>query len=468
MLSLFRLFLKAMFSRDAESRYQAAKHFYWKIPLSSDNKARLRYFILQNTAFIKSRERAAANSIGRRIDIKNELAATPKMLKSISRMAPEDESWILVVNTWIPEPDKNSGSVRLFAILQLLKENGHKIVFASLAEKKYHWLETGNVEQFQKNFSNLSAISEEVIFGRESIGEHIYRHGYRYKYVYLSFPDVVYELLPTVRAYSIHANVIYDTVDLHGVRFRREAELTQDQYLYERADYYDRIERNCARNVDTIIAITDIEKKKLFEITGNAEIGVIPNVHSINAADTPFNERTGLLFIGHFQHTPNQDAVVYFVEEVLPLIQESIPDIQFTVLGSGVTDNVKKLACDNVDIIGYVDDPMPYFSNHRVFVAPLRYGAGMKGKTGQSMSLGLPLVTSSIGAEGMDLEHNSHVLIGDNPAKFANEVMRLYTDQKLWNLLRNNSLQHIEDHYSFSVVRKALGKIIKAPASVKN
>ena len=131
------------------------------------------------------------------------------------------------------------------------------------------------------------------------------------------------------------------------------------------------------------------------------------------------------------------------------------------ILGSDVTDNVRKLASDSVEVVGYVDDPEPYFSSHRVFVAPLRYGAGMKGKIGQSMSLGLPLVTTSIGAEGMKLVNKEHVLINDDIEGFAGAVIDLYEDRELWNLLSKNGATHIEKNYSYSVVGKSLARILE-------
>ena len=93
-------------------------------------------------------------------------------------------------------------------------------------------------------------------------------------------------------------------------------------------------------------------------------------------------------------------------------------------------------------------DPDPYFDDARVFVAPLRYGAGMKGKIGQAMSLGLPVVTTSIGAEGMLLNDGAHALIADSAGEFAAAVVRLYRDKSLWYALRARALSHIESNFS--------------------
>ena len=122
----------------------------------------------------------------------------------------------------------------------------------------------------------------------------------------------------------------------------------------------------------------------------------------------------------------------YFVKEILPLIRQDIPGVVFYMVGSHITETVQALASQDVVAVGYVPDLTPYLDGCRVFVAPLRYGAGMKGKIGQSMGFGLPVVTTSIGAEGMGLIDGEHILIADSPAAFARAVVRLYTDDLLW------------------------------------
>jgi glycosyltransferase involved in cell wall biosynthesis len=142
-----------------------------------------------------------------------------------------------------------------------------------------------------------------------------------------------------------------------------------------------------------------------------------------------------LLFIGGFLHRPNIDAVRYFVSEVLPLIHAERPDVTFVVLGADVPDELRSLESDRVSFAGHVLDPAPYFHSARAFVSPLRVGAGMKGKVGQSLSYGLPVVTTAVGAEGMDLVDGVHALIADEPRSFAAAALRLLDDDQLWQTL---------------------------------
>lgn len=453
---MLRLIIQSIFSKDTETRYQAVKKLYWKLPIPVGVKQKLRYFLSSHIGFMRSRNRAAASLIGKGIKIQCEVSGSRTLRRKIARKPEDDKCRILVASTWIPEPDKNSGSVRLFSIIELFKQRGLVVTFVSLASKKHHKINNSGTESFDRNHHQLADICEEVVYGRDSIGVHLAELGFRYKYIFLSFPDVAYELLPTVRAYCLHAKVIYDTVDLHHLRLRRESELLNDEFLRERADYYEKIERACSKNVDAIVAITDDEKDRIIQISGNTNVDVVPNIHNVVKEEISQESRKGLLFIGNYQHTPNQDAVVYFADKVLPLITKIIPDITFTILGCDVTPEVSNLKGAHINVVGYVKDPTPYFMSHQVFVAPLRYGAGMKGKVGQSMCLGLPVVTTSIGAEGMGLEHGKDVLIADSAEEFADTVIRLYKDESLWHDLSVRGLEYIESNYSYDAVSRSL------------
>ena len=165
------------------------------------------------------------------------------------------------------------------------------------------------------------------------------------------------------------------------------------------------------------------------------------------------------MFVGHYSHSPNEDAVSYFVKEIFPLIRQDIPGVVFYMVGSQITEAVQSLASRDVVAVGYVPDLMPYLDGCRVFVAPLRYGAGIKGKIAQSMGVGLPVVTTSIGAEGMNLIDGEHVLIADSPAAFASAVVRLYTNDLLWEEMSQNALLHIKLNFSRAVVQTNLARI---------
>ena len=189
-------------------------------------------------------------------------------------------------------------------------------------------------------------------------------------------------------------------------------------------------------------------------------VEVVPNIHEVVKEVKPFRERKNIMFIGSFLHQPNEDAVQFFVRDIFPFIKKRIPDMKFFVVGSDPLDSILKLDSDTIKVTGYVKDVAPFFEACRVFVAPLRYGAGMKGKIGQSMAYGLPVVTTMIGAEGIGLVNNQNALITDEPDKFADAVLRLYEDEELWNKISRDSIGHIEKNYSQETISKEMAEIL--------
>ena len=370
---------------------------------------------------------------------------------------------VLFVSDWLPAMDRASGALRIFSMLRMLRENGYRVAFGADHDKLEHVGFFGSEEAVNRYEATLARAQIGVFYGFAEILRHLHQEGHLYDFVVLSFPEVAYRYLPCARAYTVHAKVIYDPVDLHWLRLEREANIKDDLQLRQKAADFQRIERFNTAAADLVIAITEEEKKQLLRAAPNAEIAVIPNIHECVDRPDPSSGRKDLFFIGYFMHTPNEDAVIYFVEEIFPLVRQQLPEVVFHIAGSGMTEAVKALARPGVNPVGYVPDPSIYFHHCRVFVAPLRFGAGMKGKIGQSMSFGLPVVTTSIGAEGMQLVDRKHALIADTSDDFARAVVELYRDRRLWEALATESLAHVRAHFSRTAVQAKLAEVF-APA----
>ncbi len=313
-------------------------------------------------------------------------------------------------------------------------------------------------EELNSYVQALHALGTRTVFGQVEIVNHLKRYGCIYEHVILSDLEIMFHYLPAIRAYAPQAHVIYDTVDLHGLRLEREARVKGDRELWERARHCKKVEKVNLRSADTVVAITEHEREMILDLVPDAHVMVIPNIHIV-ADDSLFppTGREGLLFIGHYLHSPNADAVTYFVHEILPLVKQRIPRAKFFMVGSSMTEEVLGLAGTEVEAVGFVPDPAPYFRRCRVFVAPLRFGAGMKGKIGQSISLGLPVVTTSVGAEGMGLVDGESVLIGDTAPEFADAVVRLYTDDDLWFAVAHKGQDLIRRNFSPHAVQGRIG-----------
>lgn len=362
---------------------------------------------------------------------------------------------ILLVDCSLPAYDKGSGYKRMFELIQIFKSLDFNIMF--LAQ------DNQNTEPY---FSALINLGVEIIysipFGND-VKTELNNLLYKITYAWISRPELneYYET-------SIRKNPaiiwIYDTVDLHFIREERGLKL-QNALTHEakiRIDAVMQKEVRLAKEADITIAITETEKEILDE-KGAKNVIVIPNVHTpYTGPRKRFDEREGLCFIGGYAHSPNVDAVCWLAEEIMPLVWESHPHITLTLIGSQPTPAVMALQSSKIQVTGYVEDVTQYFTSSRICVAPLRYGAGMKGKVGQSLEFGLPVVTTDIGAEGMDLQHGLHVLIANDAETFAKEIIRLYDDEALWNQLSSRSIEAIEKYAPYDIARK-LQSILPSP-----
>jgi glycosyltransferase involved in cell wall biosynthesis len=192
-----------------------------------------------------------------------------------------------------------------------------------------------------------------------------------------------------------------------------------------------------------------------------SRIEVVPTIHELRDIGKPFDERTDLLFIGNLAHKPNEDAVLFFMREVYPKLRQLLPNIRLDIIGDNPSPAIAAYDSGEVRIRGYVPDVEPYLRNARVFIAPLRFGAGIKGKVGEAMAHGIPVVTTSIGAEGFGLIHEQDVMIADDPASFAAAINQLYTQRELWERVAYNSRLRIAKHFTPEVIAETINSSIK-------
>ncbi|MGB7950184.1 MAG: glycosyltransferase, partial [Candidatus Binatia bacterium] len=360
---------------------------------------------------------------------------------------------VLALGHWLPTMDRSAGGMRAFTILEILREEGYHVVCGADRERSEHVGLFGSEEQLTQYEGQYGQLNIQIIYGSKAILRHLHEKGYEYQFVLLSYPEVAHQYFPAIRAYAFNAKAIYDPVDLHWLRMERESGIKKDELLRQKSENYRQMERFNATAADMVFAVTPEEESQILGEVNNAKVEVIPTIHTCVNTVKPLTGRENLLFVGHYAHNPNEDAVSYFVKEIFPLIRQELPGVVFYMVGSHMTETVQALASQDVVAVGYVPDLTRYLEGCRVFVAPLRYGAGVKGKIAQSMGLGLPVVTTSIGAEGMGFIDGKHVLIGDSPAAFAKAVVRLYRDDPLWEEMSQTGLLHIKSNFSRAVIR---------------
>ncbi len=267
-------------------------------------------------------------------------------------------------------------------------------------------------------------------------------------------------LLPVLREYAPRARLIFDTVDLHYLREQRAAELAHDTELLRLASETKAKELRLVRSADVTLVVSAVEQAMLKREAPAARIEVLSNVHQAPAACAAYEGRKDLCFVGGFQHPPNVDAVRWFVQEIWPAIAQALPEVRCHIIGSRVPEEIAALADQRVLVHGFVAELEPYLDGCRVSVAPLRYGAGVKGKVNQAMAHGLPVVATSVAVEGLQLEAGREALVADTPAAFAAAVVKLYQDPDLWQRLCEGGRANVAQHFSFSAAEAALKRIL--------
>lgn len=360
---------------------------------------------------------------------------------------------ILAVDTYMLTPDRESGSLRMMNLFSILQEMGWQITFAALG-----------LDAREPYRSNLQQRGIECLYRPyvKSVREHIRRNGRRYDLVLLSRADTAADLMTPALRWCPTARVVYDTVDLHFLRERREAMVFGDRRAAKLSEMRQREELNLIRRAHITLVVSEAERALIAEEVPHADLRVLSNIHKIAGSARPFAQRRDILFIGGFGHPPNADAVLFFGTHILPRVREKLPDVVFLVIGGDPPVDVETLAGDHLRVLGYVPDVKPYFDGCRLSVAPLRFGAGVKGKVNQSLAYGLPVVVTSVAAEGMFLKHGESALIADDPQDFADAVVRLYTDEDLWHRLSAGGIGVMTEHFSFAAARRVVMQLVSS------
>jgi glycosyltransferase involved in cell wall biosynthesis len=285
-------------------------------------------------------------------------------------------------------------------------------------------------------------------------------HGARFDAVMVSRYYVASEFLPLLREYAPQARLIFDTVDLHYLRERRGAEVAGDAALARAAERTRTLELGVIDKCDATLVVSDVERALLREDAPSAKVEILSNLHRVAGPGKPFAERHDLVFVGGFRHPPNVDAVRWFVLEAFPHIRERLPEVRFHCIGSHTPPEIDALAAvPRVIVHGHVADIDPYMDGCRIALAPLRYGAGVKGKVNLSMAHGQPVVATGCAVEGMHLRDGEDVLVGDTPDAFADAVVRLYSDEALWTTLARNGLDSVAAHFSLDAARETVRRV---------
>ena len=361
---------------------------------------------------------------------------------------------VLVIDAWMPTPDRDSASLRIANLLDVLEDMVGTLTFGVGDSPDWRALDTMHGSPFPRQDAQIKLLS-----GHAAVESHLDACGRSYDVVILSRLSTARRYMQAVRGKAPQAVVIFDTTDLHYLRGFRGARVTGNAKLMQSALLAKRDELALVREADSTLVVSTVEQAILADECPGAPVHVVSNIHTASRSPRLFSERSGIVFVGSFAHHPNIDAMAHFCERVLPLLRARIEDVKVTVIGPHVPDWLREASAEDFIVTGYVPEIEPYFDSCRVSIAPLRYGAGVKGKVLLSMGYGVPVVASSIAAEGIPVEDGRDVLIADSAEGFSNCVAELHTNQALWERVSVNGLKIVDRHFSAFAARTALSSL---------
>lgn len=360
----------------------------------------------------------------------------------------------LIVDWATPMPDHDSGSVDIFNLVRMLGRLGIKTTFAGHRDLDYRGTYT----------DDLQKLGAEVLYAPyiDSLGGYLKNTGKDFDYVLVHRVGVFKDLAANLRKLCPNARIVFHTVDLHHIREARQAQTEQSGKLKKQAQITKKTEIRLARQADAIVVVSDHEKDLMQEAVADTPVFHMPLIRDIpGAGQSAFKQRRGIAFLGNYLHAPNLDAVRYFVGEIWPAVHAAVPGAELILGGAQMPVEVEQLGTSaGVKTIGYVEDLGALFSGIRLTIAPLRYGAGAKGKVVSSLCHGVPVVASPVAAEGMSLEDGRDILIAREQAQWVQHVESAYCDEAVWHGLSSNGLEAMRKSHTLEAGVAALQGIL--------
>jgi GT2 family glycosyltransferase len=353
---------------------------------------------------------------------------------------------LLILDALTPMPDRDAGSVLTLAMTSLFQQMGWAVSFAPAHNFAYE----------PKYTANLNRVGVETLYKPSvvDIDSLIAARPDAYDVILVFRHNVLSGIFDRLRAAYPLARILFHNVDLHYLRLLREAELKNNRQIANQAELARDSELELVARADCTIVTSAHEAGVLRAELPDAPIVVYPFTSEIRRAIAPPRARLDVIFVGGFRHPPNVDAVWHFVGDVWPLLVDRLPpSARLILVGPDAPFAIRALADERIEVAGHVPDLTPMLERARVMIAPLRFGAGVKGKVISGLANGLPVVASPLAIEATGLEDRKHVLVAETPEQQAAAILELYADDQLWRQLQEGGYAFVEDNYSIEASR---------------
>jgi GT2 family glycosyltransferase/glycosyltransferase involved in cell wall biosynthesis len=359
----------------------------------------------------------------------------------------------LFIDDSVPEPDKDAGSNAAFQHMLSLQRLGYKVTF----------IPGDNMARIEPYTTELQRRGIECLYHPFyfSVEDVFRKQPTPFELVYLHRYSNASKYAGMIRQHFPKARILYSVADLHFLRMQRQAELENDPSLREKADQLRRLELGTMSFVDCVIVHSSAEAELLRQIAPDIEVQVIPWTIPVRDISTIKVEHPGIAFIGGYTHPPNVDAAKWAAQSLMPVLRGKVPGIELLLVGSHMPKEVSSLAAKDIVPLGYVPSLDSVFSRIRLTIAPLRYGAGLKGKVLESLAAGIPCVMTTVAAEGIDLPAELAALVADEPEALAQRIATLCRDRAKYRRVVEAGKAHVAANYSSeridSLIREACG-----------
>lgn len=384
---------------------------------------------------------------------------TPKFLvqkyKEDAKTFKKDRPTIVVMEAKIPEFDKNAGDKSIWHIINSYLKMNFNVIFAPDDYLQYEPYSSIMREK------GIKLINDFGVFNINMFFDWLKYNAKNIDYFLLVRPNVSIKYLDKIRKYK-NIKILYYGQDLHFLREERDYELTKNKNSLIMCKKFKKMEKRLIKEAKISYFPSFVEKELANSLLPKSNVEVVP-VYMYKTDNEPnilpFDDRKNLLFIGGFIHKPNADGVLWFINEIFDKIKKEIPDIKFNIAGSNPSSEILRLQSENINVLGFISDEelSKLYKSTRVVVAPLRFGAGMKGKVVEALYNKCPIVTTSIGAEGINNLNNA-ITVADDAETFAKKVVELYLNKELNEKKSNNSFKIIENQFSDKIMLEVLQK----------
>lgn len=386
------------------------------------------------------------------------LGAQPAPGTPVAAALRRREPHVLVMDALMPDPHRDAGSMQTMGLLRRLRELGWRVSFMA-----------DNRRATPEDILRLGRLGVATLCAPWSpnLPTWLRREGGDLDAVLVSRYYVAAPHLPLFRRHAPKAKVLLELADMHYLREQRAAQHTHDAALARHAELTRRRELATVAACDATLVVSTVERDLLAHELPQAAVHIVPNMHEVRSHCPPFDARNGLLFVGGFGHPPNVDAVYWLYNEIYPRIRAQRPDIILHLVGDIPESARCELAGNGILVHGRIEEIAPMLDARRIALAPLRYGAGVKGKVNMAMSNGLPVVATAVAAEAMWLRDGDNALLADGADAFAAAVLRLYDDAALWQRLSEGGRANVREHFSIDAAREALRQVLPATTGAR-